>query len=140
MNGVFFDTNVLIYLISEDPKKAEIAEALLLAGGNVSVQVLAELTSVCRRKYRMAWDDIDDVRRLISRNCKVHAMTPSIHNKAFDLASHSGYTFYDAQILAAAAHAGCTIVWSEDMQDGHQLSGLGFPLVVRNPFATGGTL
>ena len=139
MNEVFFDTNVLVYLISEDSGKADIAEALLLAGGHVSVQVLAELTSVCRRKFRMAWEDIADVRQLIRRHCKVHAVTPSTHNKAFDLASHSGYTIYDAQILTAAAEAGCACVWSEDFQDGHQLSGLGLALVVRNPFAAGAT-
>ncbi len=135
MNGAFFDSNVLIYLISEDLDKASIAEALLLEGGDVSVQVLSELTSVCRRKFRMEWEDIDDVRRLIRRHCKLHALTPSIHNKAFDLASHSGYTIYDAQILAAAAHVGCGVVWSEDMQDGHRVSVSGKTLEIRNPFA-----
>ena len=33
MSGDFFDTNVLLYLLSEDAEKADRAEALLRAGG-----------------------------------------------------------------------------------------------------------
>jgi len=135
MNGAFFDTNVLLYLISDDASKADTAEALLLAGGHVWVQVLAELTAVCRRKHRMAWEDIEAVRNLIKRHCKVHAVTSAVHSKAFALASHLGYTIYDAQILAAAAQAGCATVWSEDMQHGHRVMIAGRTVEVRNPFA-----
>ena len=39
---VFFDTNVLLYLISEDITKADRAETLLALGGVISVQVLNE--------------------------------------------------------------------------------------------------
>jgi len=38
----FFDTNVLLYLLSKDAAKADLAEALLATGGVVSVQVLNE--------------------------------------------------------------------------------------------------
>ena len=41
----FFDTNVLLYLLSGDPAKADCAEVELGAGGIVSVQVLNEFTS-----------------------------------------------------------------------------------------------
>ena len=49
MGRVFFDTNVVLYLLSADERKADIAEALLAKGGVVSVQVLNEAASVCRR-------------------------------------------------------------------------------------------
>lgn len=135
MTGVFFDTNVLLYLLSDDSRKADMAESLLRAGGHVSVQNLAELTAVCRRKFRMAWEDIAAVRQLVEAQCKVHGLTRAAHNRAFELAVATGYTIYDAQILAAAAAAGCHTVWSEDMHDGHDLSALGAPLAIRNPFA-----
>lgn len=137
MSTAFFDSNVLLYLISEDRRKADIAEGLLLAGGHVSVQNLAEVTSVCRRKYCMPWEDIDALRALITRECKVHALTKAIHNEAFAIASRTGYTIYDAQILAAAAQSGCAVVWSEDMQDGHRLTVGRVDLEIRNPFGGG---
>lgn len=37
--GRFLDTNVLLYTLSEDDAKAQVAEGLLAAGGIVSVQV-----------------------------------------------------------------------------------------------------
>ena len=46
----FFDTNILLYLLSADQDKADRAEAALTAGGSVSVQVLNEFASVASRK------------------------------------------------------------------------------------------
>ena len=56
----FFDTNVLLYLLSKDQAKADRAEALLAAGGIVSVQVLNEFVSVASRKLAMTIPDIRD--------------------------------------------------------------------------------
>ena len=44
MNGGedFFDTNVVLYLLSADAAKADRAEELLAIGGTISVQVLNE--------------------------------------------------------------------------------------------------
>ena len=38
----FFDTNVLLYLLSEDSHKADRAEAIIAMGGVISVQVLRD--------------------------------------------------------------------------------------------------
>jgi predicted nucleic acid-binding protein len=40
----FFDTNVVLYLLSADAAKADRAEELLAAGGTISVQVLNGLS------------------------------------------------------------------------------------------------
>ena len=45
MPGNFFDTNVLLYVASGDPAKADRAEELIGAGGIISVQVLNEITN-----------------------------------------------------------------------------------------------
>lgn len=50
MSGNFIDTNVLIYLASGDPVKADRAEEIVGRGGAISVQVLNELANVARRK------------------------------------------------------------------------------------------
>ena len=48
--SAFLDTNVLIYLLSDNTHKADIAQDLLRSGGVVSVQVLNEFASVALRK------------------------------------------------------------------------------------------
>ena len=49
MPGVkaFFDTNVLLYLLSEEAAKADRVEELLTGGGTISVQVVKR---VCRSR------------------------------------------------------------------------------------------
>ena len=54
MAGSFIDTNVLVYLAARDIERAERAEALVAAGGTISVQVLNELANVARRKMQLA--------------------------------------------------------------------------------------
>jgi predicted nucleic acid-binding protein len=50
MPGDFIDTNVLVYVASGDPAKADRAEQIVAPGGSISVQVLNELAAVVRRK------------------------------------------------------------------------------------------
>ncbi len=46
MPGSFFDTNVHLYLASDDRSKAGRAEDILRPGGTTSVPVLNEITNV----------------------------------------------------------------------------------------------
>ena len=58
VEAVFFDTNVLLYVLSADTEKADIAERLLAQGGATSVQALNEFTNVSLRKFRMPLADV----------------------------------------------------------------------------------
>jgi predicted nucleic acid-binding protein len=49
----FFDTSVLLYLLSEDSNKADRVEDLLAERGTISVQVLNEFAAVALRKLRV---------------------------------------------------------------------------------------
>lgn len=57
----FFDTNILLYLLSAEATKADRAEELLSKGGIISVQVLNEFASAAARKLGMSWAEIRDV-------------------------------------------------------------------------------
>lgn len=127
----FLDTNVLLYLFSADTAKADRAEALLAAGGVVSVQVLNEFASVASRQLGMAWPEIQAVSRDIRRFCKVVSLTVETHEHGLDLAVRYGFSLYDAMIAASAADSGCTTLWSEDFQDGLAVEGV---MTIRNPF------
>ena len=131
MPGKFFDTNVLVYLASGDAAKANRAEAILLAGGVVSVQVLNELTNVARRKMRMTWAETHAFLSLVRRLLMVQPLTLEAHETGLFLAERYTLSTYDAVIAASALHAGCDTLWSEDMQDG---MALGPDLRVVNPF------
>ena len=127
----FLDTNVLLYLLSEDSGKADVTEALLNQGGIISVQVLSEFTSVCVRKLKMSYADIREILATLKLALDVMDLTPTIHEAALDIAERYGYSFYDSMILAAALQAGCCRVYSEDLQAGQNIKD---KLLIVNPF------
>ena len=130
MSAVFIDSNVILYLLSGDAAKADRAEAILGKGGIISVQVLNEVTSVCLRKLKMSWEEIDTVLLAVKAACDVVPLTLESHEKAVQLSRRYPLSFYDANICAAAILSGAKVLLSEDMQDGMKIGGV----VVKNPF------
>ena len=128
---VFFDTNVVLYLLSGDVTKADRAEELLAIGGIISVQVLNEFAAVASRKLRMSWPEIREVLAQVRAVCAVEPMSVDTHDRATQLAERYGLSIYDALIVATALLAGCTTLYSEDMQDGQVIER---QLTIRNPF------
>lgn len=135
MNGGedFFDTNVVLYLLSADAAKADRAEELLAIGGTISVQVLNEFVAVASRKLRMPWIEIREVLAQIRAVCAVESMTIETHEQALWIAERYGVSIYDALIVSAALLANCKTLHSEDMQDGQVIER---QLTIRNPFAS----
>jgi predicted nucleic acid-binding protein len=133
-NRPFLDTNVVLYLLSEDAAKADRAEALLAAGGAVSVQVLNEAASVMTRKLKMSLDEIREVLAGVRHYCTVEPLTAEIHDEALDVMGRYGFSVYDSLIIAAAIRAGCDTLYSEDLQDGFRA---GAALTIINPFKEG---
>ncbi len=127
----FLDTHVLLYLLSADSGKADVAEELLRKGGIISVQVLSEFTSVCSRKLKMGYGEIREILTTINMVLDVRDLTPTIHETALDIAERYGYSFYDSMILAAAINAGCSLVYTEDLHSGQHIQDC---LLIVNPF------
>jgi predicted nucleic acid-binding protein len=127
----FFDTNILLYLTSAESAKADRAEALLAAGGHISVQVLNEFAAVATRKFAMPWTEVGEILGTVREVCNVEALTLETHDRAREIAARYRYGFYDALIIASALIAGCTLLYSEDLQSGQRIDG---KLVIKNPF------
>lgn len=131
MSKPFIDSNVVLYLLSSDVTKADKAESILEAGGIISVQVLSEVVSVCQRKLKMDWAEIDAVLQAVKASVQVVPLTVATHEQAVQICKRYQLSFYDAHICAAALVAGAQEVLSEDMQDGMIVD----TLVVKNPFS-----
>ena len=126
----FFDTNILVYTATSDAKKQQ-AAACLGRGGCASVQVLNEFVHVARRKLRHDWHQIEfALEQFYDSFDDVVPVTLNTHTSAVSLAREHGLSFYDALIVAAAVEAGCDTLFSEDMQHGRTIGGLG----IVNPF------
>jgi len=126
----FFDANVLLYVFSNDERKAMRAESLLNQGGTISVQVLNEMANIERRKFGHSIDDIRQSLAVVRASCIVKPVDVATHERGLDLHQRYGYRIYDSMILASAIGADCETLYSEDMQHGQRIGGL----TIRNPF------
>ena len=130
MSKPFLDSNIVLYLLSGDAAKAERVQALLEAGAVISVQVLNEVTSVCLRKLKMPWQEVDALLLAVKAACEVLPLTVASHEKAVELAKRFQLSFYDANIVACALLSGTPVLLSEDMHSGLLIDGL----LIQNPF------
>jgi len=131
-SDAFFDTNVLLYLLSEDDTKADRVEVLLNAGGIISVQVLNEFAAVAARKLAMQIAEIKEILSAIRAVCTVKPLDVETHELGLELAERFRYSIYDSMIIAAALRAGCSTVFSEDFQHRQNIE----RLTIIDPFKT----
>lgn len=127
----FIDTNVLVYGFSDlDPRKRKAVD-LLAAGGIISVQVVNEFVDVARRKLGRDWAAVemalDTIRSLLDPPVP---LSVEVHRAALTLSRRHGLRISDGLILSAARLAGCTLLYTEDLNDGQVIEGV----TVRNPF------
>jgi len=127
----FLDSSVVLYLLSGDSAKAVRTEQLLKTKPIISVQVLNEVTHVCRRKIAMSWSDIAQFLLLVRGFCTLVPLTEATHDQARRIAERYHYHLYDACIIASARMAACQTLFSEDMHDGQVLEQ---GLTIRNPY------
>jgi len=126
----FVDSNIVLYLLSGDEAKADRAQSLLEAGAMISVQVLNEVTSVCLRKLKMPWQEVDALLLAVKAACDIVPLTVASHEKAVELAKRFRLSFYDAHIVACAIISGAPLLLTEDMHVGLVIEGL----ALQNPF------
>jgi len=125
----FFDTNVLIYADDKaDPAKQQraldlVAEHRRGRTGVVSLQVLQEYFVTVTRKLQV---DARVARRKVELLAEFDVVIPEVVDilAAIDLHRLHGFSFWDALILRAAKQAGCSVLFSEDMQGEREIDGV----------------
>jgi predicted nucleic acid-binding protein len=135
---VFIDTNVFIYhLEARDPGKSAIAEriirdAVATAKGCISFQVVQECLNTVLRKAEIPLD-ISGARSYLQTVLAPLFRVPAsvaLYQRGLDIQARYRYGFCDALIIAAALEAGCSYLYSEDLQQGQKIEGM----IIENPF------
>ncbi len=131
---VFLDSNILIYAFSNsEPDKRDIARKLWRRpNAQVSTQVINEVANVLTRKFRLSFADVHKTVDQIVLTLPVFTVNVATIRKALTLAEKHPHSFFDALMLATAAHLECTTLYSEDLQ--HQ--GIIHGVRIINPFLT----
>jgi predicted nucleic acid-binding protein len=126
----FADSNVVLYTIGKDVRKAGIARRLVSEQPVISTQVVNECVSVCLRKLSFTREQAYAFARELMDRTEVLPLDESTIDRAATLAIRYQLSHWDALIVASAALAGCEVLYSEDLQDGQVFD----QLKVVNPF------
>jgi predicted nucleic acid-binding protein len=127
----FFDTSVLLYLLSNDTAKADRIETLLSAGGVISVQVLNEFAVVALRKLKMPLNEVREILDTIRALCAVEPITVETHDRGLAVLERYRFSLYDSMLVAAALISGARTLYAEDLQHRQVID---HQLHVINPF------
>jgi predicted nucleic acid-binding protein len=137
---IAFDSNILIYIgglvrADEDVTKQAVMRKMLSTLSEdmamfAPAQALGEVYHVCQRK---GWnrEKARELVLLLNQSFSVAGSERETFLDAIDLATEHKLQFWDSLILATAAEHGCSLLLSEDMQDGFAWRGV----TVVNPFA-----
>ena len=125
----FFDTNVLVYAddkaapVKQSRALALVAEHRRAGTGVVSMQVLQEYFVTVTRKLRV---DAAVARRKVELLAEFDVAAPELADilAAIDLHRLHGLSFWDALVFRTAKQSGCTVLFSEDMQDTREIDGV----------------
>jgi predicted nucleic acid-binding protein len=137
---VFLDTNVLLYAFDEAyPQKRDRSRAWLTRCwqarcGRLSTQVLNEFYSNARKKFAPTLPSAvarTEVRRY--QQWAPWQIDLATVETAWAVEERYQLNYWDALIVAAARHQGCTVLLSEDLQHDQRLEGVR----VLNPFIVG---
>ena len=136
----FVDSNIFVYMLDiAAPAKRQRARELVygLLGdrtGCISYQVVQEALNVLGGRSGHPPDAVtaflEEILIPLWQINEINA-TPELYRSGLQVRARYGFSFYDSLIVAAALGAGCTTLYSEDMQDGQRIEGL----TIRNPFA-----
>jgi predicted nucleic acid-binding protein len=113
-----------------DTKRGQ-ALAILVTRPVLSLQVLNEAANVMRRKLGFSIPAIREGVLRWMRESRLHPLTASTLLSALDVAARYSFSHYDSLIIAAALEAGCTTLYSEDLQHGQVID---HRLTIINPF------
>lgn len=128
---VFSDTNIVLYTIGQDARKAKIARELVSLCPLVSAQVINESISVCLRKFGFTKERAYAFADSIMRFVDVLPVDEITIRKSSEIAIRHQLSNWDALIVAAALLANCDTLYSEDFQHGQVFE---TQLTVVNPF------
>jgi len=132
----FLDTNLLVYLYDENElRKQEFLVGFLEKLNEnqqaiISVQTLGEFYNVTTRKLKLTKDQsqffCDEIRRMYP----VYEITTENVFHAMNISKQTQYSYWDSLIVAMAVDTGCSILYSEDLNNGQEIEGV----KIVNPF------
>ncbi len=130
-DNIFIDSNVILYAFSKNKRKKERAKNIIKNRGNISIQVLNEVSNTLFKKSKLEPTVVKKSIDLLIKYFQVYEVKIYTIYRALDLKERYKFSYYDSLIIASAIENGCDILYSEDMQHKQVIDD---KLTILNPF------
>lgn len=128
----FVDRNILIYAVSNELPKTQLARQVLSNNNIViSTQTLNEFCNVVLRKNILTIEQTSLSVSVFLNDFTVMDTTPDLVIKALQVKARYHYSYWDSVMIACALKSGTAILYSEDMAHGQIIDN---QLTIINPF------
>ncbi len=141
IDKVFLDTNILVYLFDKSEKEKQTKVKKLVANHLphtrmfVSIQVINEFINVTGKKITAPISPVQQ-KEIIEFIDDIFIITPLVLNttlSALEISQKYKLSFWDSLIISSALENKCSILYSEDMQNGFNIFN---KIRIVNPFLT----
>jgi len=131
---IFIDTNVWVYLFSED-KKSNFAKDLVESNFDdivISTQVLNEFFNVVANKHKLkSKEETKAILEELINSFEVSVVDSNTILEAVDISIQHQLSYFDSLMIASASIENCHKFYSEDMHSGLKINE---SLGIVNPF------
>ncbi|MGA9796750.1 MAG: PIN domain-containing protein [Rhizomicrobium sp.] len=129
------DSNILVYSVDRrDARKQELALAILRAAAGkdcpLALQSIGEFYAAATRKLKLPPSDVRERARQLINSFETFSYTRTAMRVGLEEAALMRFSLWDGVLVASAAEAGCTTIFSEDMGDKARLG----TIMVCRPF------
>jgi len=133
-DDVFIDSNLWLYLYSDEGKSAIISKVINQHFDHIiiSTQVLGECFNVLTKKKIKTLEEVKEIIDDIASIAEVSGIDKFSVAKALEIHTQYKYSYYDSLIIASALENDCTILYTEDLQNGQVIDD---KLTILNPFS-----
>jgi len=133
------DTNILVYAVdARDERKRDFAthiiEAAVRLDCPLALQVVGEFYAAATAKLKLGAKDAAARAAQLIAAFEIFGYSVHAVRAALEQAPKGRFSYWDSVLLASAAEAGCTTMFSEDMADGARFGSI----VVAHPFGRDG--
>lgn len=127
----FVDSNIVLYAFDNGTFKKKIVFDLIKKKPIISTQVIMESVNICIRRFKFSKEVAYQNGINLIDTCSLKLIDETTLLSAFKISLRYQFSHWDSLIISSALQNNCSILFSEDLQDGQMIEK---KLIIINPF------
>lgn len=117
----FVDSNIVLYAFDNGTFKKKIVFDLIKKKPIISTQVIMESVNICIRRFKFSKEVAYQNGINLIDTCSLKLIDETTLLSAFKISLRYQFSHWDSLIISSALQNNCSILFSEDLQDGQMI-------------------